>query len=106
MRNIRKEKVRHRKKLRGLILLTLGILLFIYISLSLLFSENGLVRYMKLKSKKSGLVAEIEVIEERNREVSEQVEGIKKDPEQIEELAREHGLTREGELIFKYEEER
>jgi len=104
MRNIRKQQVRQRRKARGLVLLTLGILLFVYISLSLVFGDSGLLRYMELKATVNNIVAENRKIEEQNLEINSQIESLKKDPELIEELAREHGLTREGELIYKYEE--
>ena len=104
MRNIRKQQVKQRRKARGLVLLTLGILLFVYISLSLVFGDSGLLRYLELKATVNSILAENSKIEEQNKEIDSQIESLKKDPDLIEELAREHGLTREGELIYKYEE--
>lgn len=104
MRNIRKQQVKQRRKRRSLVLITLGILFFIYISLSLVLGDNGLLRYIKLKSTAENIAADNRRIEEKNSEVETQLQGLKKDPDLIEELAREQGLTREGELIFKYEE--
>jgi cell division protein FtsB len=44
-------------------------------------------------------------MKKRNEEIKRQIEAYKKDPYLIEELARKQGLTREEELIFKFEEE-
>lgn len=104
MRNIRKQQVKQRRKARGLVLLTIGVLLFVYISLSLVFGDSGLLRYLELKTTVNSILAENSKIEEQNKEIDSQIESLKKDPDLIEELAREHGLTREGELIYKYEE--
>jgi cell division protein FtsB len=68
----------------------------------LIFGENGFLRYVKLSSTKAALVSEIKGIKRQNEEIKKQIEALKKDPYLIEELARERGLTREGELIFKY----
>ncbi len=80
-------------------------LILIYLSLSLIFSENGFLRYMKLESAKTDLMAEVRKIKKQNKEIKRQIDRLKKDPDLIEEIAREQGLTREGELIFKYEDE-
>ena len=104
MRNIRKQQVKQRRKMMGLVLLTLGILFFVYISLSLVFGDSGLLKYWELKATVNSMLAENKKIEEQNKEIDGQIESLKKDPDLIEELAREHGLTKEGELIYKYEE--
>lgn len=46
------------------------------------------------------------LIKRQNEEIKRQSEALKEDPNLIEEFARQHGLTREGELIFKYEDAR
>lgn len=104
MRNIRKQQVKQSRKLRSLVFFTIGILLFVYISLSLVFGDSGLLRYWELKDTVNSMIAENRKIEDQNKEIDSQIESLKKDPDIIEELAREHGLTREGELIYKYEE--
>lgn len=104
MRNIRKQQVKQRRKMTGLVFLTLGILLFVYISLSLVFGDSGLLKYLELEATVNSMLAENRKIEEQNKGIDSQIESLKKDPDLIEELARERGLTREGELIYKYEE--
>ncbi len=104
MRNIRKQQAKQRRKLRSLVFFTVGILFFVYISLSLVLGDSGLLRYLELKATVNSMLAENKKIEVQNKEVDSQIESLKKDPDLIEELARERGLTREGELIYKYEE--
>jgi cell division protein FtsB len=104
MRSSRRRQVEAKKKRRRLILSTLGILIVTYLTLTLVFGENGLLRYLELRSVKSEFEAEIRTIERQNEELKRQIEAIKegKDPNLIEELAREQGLTKEGEIIFQY----
>lgn len=103
MRNVRRKQVDHRRKRRRLILLTFGVLSMIYLSFSLLFGENGLLRYIELKATRDRLLAETSAIEMQNREIKGQIETLENEPDLVEELAREYGLTKEGELIFKFE---
>ncbi len=85
-------------------MLTVGILLVVYFSITLVLGENGLLRYVQLKSVESEIRTEIEGLKRRNEEMRRQIETAKKDSNQMEELARKHGLTMDGELIFKFEE--
>lgn len=105
MRNRRQEQVKLKKKRRQIVSLTLGILIFVYLSLTLIFGENGLLRYMNLKSVKSNLQAEINAIKKQNEEIKKQIDTLKGDPNTVEELAREQGLTKKDEWTFKFEDE-
>ena len=106
MRNIRRQQVKQKKKIRGVIILSLGILFFIYLSLSLVFGENGLIRYMHLLKETKDLRAEINTIQTKDDDIERHIDSLENDPELIEKLAREQGFIKEGELIFKFEEER
>ncbi len=105
MHNRRRQEVEYKRKRKRLVLLTAGILFLIYLSLAVIFGENSFLRYVKLKSTKADLSAEIKGIKKQNEDIKGQIEALKKDPGMIEELAREQGLTKEGEWIFKYEDE-
>ncbi len=105
MRNRRRKEVETKKRRKRTVLFTLGILIVIYLSLTLIFGENGLLRYIKLESIRADLQAEIRSLKKQNEEMKRQIEALKKDPNLIEELARKRGLTREEELIFKFEDE-
>ncbi|MBI5025343.1 MAG: septum formation initiator family protein [Nitrospirae bacterium] len=80
-------------------------MLFIYLSFSLIFGERGFVRYLKLKSTRADLQAETKKVQDENEEIKKQVDILKKDPHAVENFARELGLTKKGEIIFKYEDE-
>lgn len=103
MRNVRRSQVAHNRKVRNLVFLTIGILLFFYLSLKLIFGESGLLRYMELKSLKYELLAETSAVKKQNEDIQDQTKSLQRDSDTIEGIAREYGLTREGELIFKFE---
>ncbi len=106
MRNIRRQHLEQKKKMRRLIIYTIGILSFIYLTISLIMGDSGLIRYMKLQAMRKDMIAEIKAIEKRNEDVKDELERLKNDLALMEELAREHGLAKEGELIFKFENEK
>jgi len=103
MRNVRRKQVDQNRKRRKVVFLTFGILLSIYLTFSLIFGENGLIRYIELKSTRDSMMAETIVVKDRNQDMKDQIEAVENEPEVVEELAREYGLTKEGELIFKFE---
>ncbi|GBD97636.1 MAG TPA: septum formation initiator family protein [Nitrospirae bacterium] len=104
MRNIRRKQVEHNRKRKRLVCLTFGILLFIYFTLTIIIGENGLLRYLELKSTRDTLLTETKAIGKQNQDIKSQVEALKNEPDLVEEFARQYGLTREGELIFKFED--
>ena len=103
MRNVRRKQVDLNRKRRKVIFLTFGILLSIYLTFSLVFGENGLIRYIKLKSTRNSMMAETIVVKDRNQDMKDQIDAVENQPEVVEGLAREYGLTKEGELIFKFD---
>ena len=102
MRNKRKKQVEAHKKIRRSILFTLGILAVIYLSIALVFGEKGFLRYSKLKSNKAEIQAGIRNMERQNEEIKKQIDKLKKDPNTIEELARDQGLTKDDEIIYNF----
>ena len=105
MRNIRRKQVHHDRKIRHLVFITSGVLMVIYLTLNLIAGDNGLLKYLKLKSTKEKLLAETLAMQNQNVDIQKQIEILEKDPAVIEELAREYGLTKEGELIFKFNDQ-
>jgi cell division protein FtsB len=105
MRNVRRRQVEDSRKKKRLIYLTFGIMLVIYLTLNVIIGENGLLKYLKLKSIKNRLMAETSAYENQNEDARTHIESLKKDPDLVEEHAREYGLTKEGELIFKFEDQ-
>jgi len=105
MRNIRRKKVNHDRKIKHLVFITSGVLMVIYLTLNLTAGDNGLLKYLKLKSTKEKLLAETMAMQNQNVDIQKQIEILEKDPAVIEERAREYGLTKEGELIFKFNDQ-
>lgn len=99
MRNKRRKQVEAHKKIRRSILFTLGILAVISLSIALVFVE---IRYSKLKSNKAEIQAGIKNMERQNEEIKKQIDKLKKDPNTIEELARDQGLTKDDEIIYNF----
>lgn len=105
MRSVRRNQVTQNRKMRQIVMFTFAILVLICLTLSLIFSEKGILRYRKLQSDKGQIMAENSRIEKQNNEIRQQVEVLKRNPENVEEIARGQGLTKEGELIFKFNED-
>ena len=101
MRNIRRGTVQDNSKKRRLVYVTSGVLLIIYLTLNMIVGENGLVKYMKLQAMRSRMQSETLAIKKQNEDANRHIEGLRKEPDRVEELAREYGLTKKGELIFK-----
>jgi cell division protein FtsB len=94
--------VKRRKK----VLLAAGLSLLFYLVLSFFFGEKGFFRYMKLHRQKAALTAEISALKSSNEELRKEVDSLKTDPDSIEQLAREQGLAKDGEIIYQYEDGR
>jgi cell division protein FtsB len=105
MRNVRYRQVQENRKKRRLVYLTFGILLVVYMTVNMIIGDNGLLKYMKLRSMKDVLLAETLTLKKQNEDSSNQIESMENEPERVEELAREYGLTKQGELIFKFDNE-
>ena len=104
MRNVRRKHVEQNKKTKRLIFTTVGILALIYLTANLIAGENGLLRYIELKSTSNKFHAETVAIKHQVEDISNHMKVLKNEPHLLEESAREYGLTKEGELIFKFEE--
>jgi cell division protein FtsB len=105
MRNVRRKQVHHDRKIKHLVFITSGVLMVIYLTVNLIAGENGLMKYLKLKSTKQKLLAETMAMQNQNADIQKQIETLEKNPAVIEELAREYGLTKEGELIYKFNDQ-
>ena len=67
-----------------------------------IFGAHGLLAMRRTQKEIERLREEITQVNAENRELAEQVEALKTDPQLIERIAREEmGLARPGELIFK-----
>lgn len=102
--NLLRKQVLSEIKKRRLILLTLIILSFIYISISLVFGDMGLFRYIELSRTKKDLEKQVTDISIHNERLKSQIKLLKEDPFYREKLAREEfELAKPDEYIFKYD---
>ena len=100
---LRKQVVSEVKKKR-LIFLTIAVLSFIYLSISLVFGDMGLLRYLELNRTKMNLESQLSEINRQNAQLRTQLKLLKEDPFAREKLAREeYGLSKPNEYIFKYD---
>ena len=100
---LRKQVVSEVKKKR-LIFLTIAVLSFIYLSISLVFGDMGLLRYLELNRTKMNLERQLSEIDRQNAQLRTQLKLLKEDSFAREKLAREeYGLSKPNEYIFKYD---
>lgn len=99
-----RNQVRSEIKKRNLVFFTFFILCFIYLSISLVFGEMGLFRYIELNKTKNSLEKQIIDINRQNDQIKAQINSLKNDPFYKEKLAREEfGLAKPDEYIFQYD---
>jgi len=101
---LRKQVVSEIRK-RKLIFLTVFFLVFVYLVISLIFGDLGLLRYTELNKKKATLERQIKEMEKGNKQLNSEVQLLKKDPFYLEKYAREEfGLAKPDEYIFLYDD--
>ena len=100
---LRKQVVSEIKK-RRLIFFTLVLLSFIYLLISVLFGDMGLLRYRELHKTKVRLETQIKDINKENEQLKSEIDSLKKDPFYLEKHGREEfGLAKPDEYIFQYD---
>ncbi|TFG74708.1 MAG: septum formation initiator family protein [Chrysiogenales bacterium] len=100
---LRKQVASERKK-RKLILLTVVFLSFLYLLITLIFGDMGLLQCRDLFAKKMQLEAQVKEIEQDNARIRSEITSIREDPFYKEKHAREDfGLARPDEYIFQYD---
>ncbi|MDI6890706.1 MAG: septum formation initiator family protein [Thermodesulfovibrionales bacterium] len=101
---LRKQVVSEVKK-RRLIFFTVILLGFIYLAISLIFGDMGLLRYVELNKKKAHLERQVKEMEKENEQLRSEIKSLKEDPFYKEKHAREEfGLARPDEYIFRYDD--
>jgi cell division protein FtsB len=103
--NLLRKQVLSEVKKKRLIFLTFVTLSFLYLSISLIFGDMGLFRYIELNRTKKNLEKEITEINHQNEQLRTQLKLLKEDAFYREKLAREeYGLSKPNEYIFQYEQ--
>ncbi len=101
---LRKQVVSESKK-RRLIFSTVILLGFIYLAVSLIFGDMGLLKYSELNERKVHLEIQIKEIKRENRLLRSDVKSLKEDPFYKEKYAREEfELARPDDYIFRYDD--
>ena len=86
----------------------LGKILFkiaLFIIAGAIFLYPGYRRLRIFGQKLERLKENVRVLEEKNRELKEEIEALEKDSFYLEKLAREMGLVKDGEVVYKIREE-
>jgi cell division protein FtsB len=98
------KQVRSEKKKRQMVLLTIIVLSMLYFSISLVFGDMGLFKYIELNRTRKNLEKQITDIHKQNEQLRVQLKALKEDPFYKEKIAREeYGLSRSDEYIFQYD---
>lgn len=78
------------------------VLVFAYLQYVLWFEEDGIFNVMRLKRELAQQMQQNEQLKQKNQELYQQVERLKKDPEVTESRARgELGMIRKGEKFYQ-----
>jgi len=102
--NLLRRQVIAEARKRKLIFLTFVILSFIYLTISLVFGDMGLFRYLELTRTKVNLEKQIAEVNRQNEQFRTQLKLLREDPFYREKLAREeYGLSKPNEYIFQYD---
>ena len=100
---LRKQVASERKK-RKLIFLTVVFLSFLYLLITFIFGDMGLLQYRELSTKKMHLEAQVKEIERGNARIRSEITSIREDPYYREKHARDDfGLAKPDEYIFQDE---
>jgi cell division protein FtsB len=68
-----------------------------------IFGTHGVMAMRRSQVEASQIRAEINKLDEQNKQLKDQAESLKTDPKAVEEAARNAGLKRPGEVVFKVE---
>ena len=91
-------------KKKQMIFFTVIVLTLLYLSISLVFGDMGLFKYIELNRTRKSLEKQITQISVQNEQMRSQLKALKDDPFYREKLAREeYGLSRPDEYIFQYD---
>jgi len=102
--NLLRKQVLSEVKKKKLIFLTFVSLSFLYLTISLVFGDMGLFRYLELHRTKMNMENQITEINRQNEQLRTQLKLLKEDPFYREKLAREeYGLSKPNEYIFQYD---
>jgi cell division protein FtsB len=104
-RNMVKGERSSRSPLRRRLAIASGILLTLYLLVSFIFGEMGVVKYYRMKVQYREVNREISELRKANVQLSQEVHSLKTDAAYMERIARDKlGLARPGEIVYYYGE--
>lgn len=104
-KNFRQQADSERRKMDVLFFLIIS-LAFLYIIISLVYGERGLIKYYELKKVEKSIQAEIESLQKGNEQLRIQIEALSRDSFLKEKYARENfGLAKPEEYIYQFKED-
>ena len=84
-------------------LIAAAALFSVYLLVSFVLGEMGLVKYYRMKAQYNSLTDDIAALKQDNAKLSREVHLLKTDPACIERIARDKlGLARPGEIVYYY----
>jgi cell division protein FtsB len=102
--NLLGKQVRSELKKRRLIFITIILLSFMYLIISVIFGNMGLTRHRELNKTKTLLETQVREIDKENKQIRSEIKSLKEDPYYTEKHARENlGLAKPDEYIFQYD---
>jgi len=100
---LRKQVVNERKK-QSIVCLTVLLISILYLVWTLLFDENGIVRLLELRERRTEVIEEVAELQKENVRLNKEITLLKEDPFYIEKHAREDmNLSRPDEYIFIFD---
>jgi cell division protein FtsB len=99
----RTDKRTSRSAQKKVLLITVSAIAALYLLVSFVFGEMGLVKYYRMQAQYRTLMADIEGLKQDNEKLSRDVRFLRTDPACIERIARDKlGLARPGEIVYYY----
>jgi cell division protein FtsB len=72
---------------------------------TMFFNSDGLPLYFQMRETRQHLTEQIQQLEEINASIQEDITRIQRDPQRLEELARNRlGMVRQGEVVYQFVE--
>ena len=104
-RNTMKGERSTRSPLRKRLAIAAGALLSIYLLVSFIFGEMGVVKYYRMRIQYREVSKEIAALRQANVQLSQEVHSLRTDAAYLERIARDKlGLARPGEIVYYYGE--
>ena len=104
-RNHVKSERSSKSPFRKRLVIASGVLLGIYLLVSFIFGDMGVVKYSRMKLQYRSVNEKISALRQANVQLSQEVRSLKTDAAYMERIARDKlGLARPGEIVYYYGE--